>query len=163
MLSDFHKYLDNKPLIDEPVVIENDVSFDMKDVDHSDEDTYPEEFEEKYLPIFHTDIYKPDLSIEDASKKVEKKPKVEASVPISEQPKEKLDDKSNVAKKKGGKKTKNGIVDKCAEKLLKKDKEEGKVELCELCGLSFTNSNEYKKHVRNHKDRGKSVLDSLNF
>lgn len=26
--------------------------------------------------------------------------------------------------------------------------------LCEQCGLSFTNSNEYKKHIRSHDDKG---------
>lgn len=29
--------------------------------------------------------------------------------------------------------------------------------LCEQCGLSFANSNEYKKHIRSHDDKGRFV------
>lgn len=33
--------------------------------------------------------------------------------------------------------------------------------LCEQCGLSFTNSIEYKKHIRSHDDKG--MCDELSF
>lgn len=45
---------------------------------------------------------------------------------------------------------------KCIEKKCKKPaKPDGEIELCELCGLSFANSTDYKKHVRSHEDKGK--------
>lgn len=35
-------------------------------------------------------------------------------------------------------------------------------ELCEQCGLTFSNSNEYKKHIRNHEDKGESKTTKRN-
>lgn len=58
----------------------------------------------------------------------------------------------------------NGYVEKKAANTKRRDHRKSSDEnqfvsgLCEQCGLTFSNSNEYKKHIRNHEDKGKPKM-----
>lgn len=71
----------------------------------------------------------------------------------SDKPIKVLCEKQNNTKKRGRK----------PKKVIAASEASGEAELCEQCGLSFTNPNEYKKHVRSHNKNKGNVLFTTFF
>lgn len=215
-LYEFRNHIQNetKPNITYDIEAAADTQNDVPMFDdyNNDEFMYPEEIEEKFLPIFHTDLFKDDesniaetckddlLNVDETESNrpdTNENPntnecKQEATnidPPTSSQSSMVVvasssfigDESENAnptnAKRKGKKSniSHNHNVDECVlesgaiaiaspkrleKRFRKKDKtENGEIELCELCGLSFViNSNEYKKHLRSHKKKRKPFL-----
>lgn len=189
--------MENQPPDNEVKILQSDFLFDM------DEMMFPEQIDDKFLPVFDSEIMKLESNMLDEIKR-DLNPEPEEPIPPVQAPKPALapapmppppapvppknvllqiPDKTKACEEKGNKapirqsarkKTKKSLnlndvnvyVNKMLredikaslkslEKKYKKEKPEEKFTgLCEQCGLTFSTSHEYKKHIRSHEDKG---------
>lgn len=152
--------MQSKSFEDDQIDIANDCLFDADDM-------LSEEVEVKFLNL--PDVFKTDSIGSDDLIQNDNLPELKAISPTLGRPKKPVAVvRKPVPRKKRKKSDDDGDVDKYVNQLLeeditaslkslekkyKKDQPEA-CGLCEQCGLSFVNANDYKKHVRSHDDKG---------
>lgn len=167
ILTEFHTQMDKTPSNIEEQSVKEEFILSVSEI-------FQDEFDDKLLNSWETDLFPFGSNEVDENKQNDVVPTVQPMPATLGRPKKIISVfptvKKPVAKKRSKKSNHAADVDRYVDQLLQEDitaslqslekkfkrnkSAKGISGLCEQCGLSFSNTTDYKKHLRTHEDKG---------